>query len=46
MTTKAEKCTRFDAADHLDNIEVAAAYLQIALEESANDPTAVPWPSA
>ena len=44
--TKADKYTRFDAADHLDNIVVAAAYLQIALEESATDPTAVPWPSA
>ena len=42
MTTKADKYTRFDAADHLVGIDDAAAYLQIALEESADDPTAVP----
>ena len=42
MATKPEKYTRFDAADYLDGIDDAAAYLQIALEESANDPTAVP----
>lgn len=42
MATKAEKYTRFDAADYLDGIEDAAAYLQIALEESTDDPTAVP----
>ena len=42
MTTKADKYTRFDAADYLDGIDDAAAYLQIALEESADDPTAVP----
>lgn len=37
-----EKYRRFDAADYLDDIGDAAAYLQIALEESAGDPTAVP----
>ena len=42
MTTKADKYTRFDPADYLDGIDDAAAYLQIALEESADDPTAVP----
>lgn len=42
MTTKADKCSRFDAADYLDGIEDAAAYLQIALDGSADDPTAVP----
>lgn len=42
MTAKADKYTRFDAADYLDGIDDAAAYLQIALEESADDPTAVP----
>lgn len=42
MTTQADKYTRFDAADYLDGIDDAAAYLQIALEESAADPTAAP----
>ena len=42
MTTKADRYTRFDAADYLDGIDDAAAYLQIALEESEDDPTAVP----
>lgn len=46
MTTKADKDSRFDAADYLDGIDDAAAYLQIALNESADDPTAVPAPSA
>lgn len=38
----AEKITRFDAANYLDDLDDASAYLQIALEESAEDPTAVP----
>lgn len=38
----AEKYARFDPADYLDNIDDVAAYLQIALEESTEDPTAVP----
>lgn len=42
MTTKADKYSSFDAADYLDGIDDVAAYLQIALEESAGDPTAVP----
>lgn len=33
---------RFDAADYLDDLDDVAAYLEIALEESADDPTAVP----
>lgn len=33
---------RFDPADYLDDIDDVAGYLQIALEESAEDPTAVP----
>ena len=41
MTTT-EQYRRFDAADYLDDIEDVAAYLQIALEESAADPSAVP----
>lgn len=42
MTTKSDNYARFDAADYLDGIDDAAAYLQIALEESTDDPTAVP----
>ncbi|MER6939972.1 addiction module antidote protein [Nocardioides sp. NPDC127514] len=38
----ADKYKRFDAADYLDDFEDVAAYLEIALEESADDPTAVP----
>ncbi|WP_131104910.1 addiction module antidote protein [Ornithinimicrobium sufpigmenti] len=40
MTT--EQYTRFDPADYLGDIEDVAAYLQIALEDSGEDPTAVP----
>lgn len=32
----------FDPADYLEGIDDVAAYLEIALEESAEDPTAVP----
>ena len=42
MTTKSEKYKRFDAADYLEDLEDVVAYLEIALEESADDPTAVP----
>ena len=42
METKADKYSRFDAGDYLDGTEDAAAYLQIALEESADDRTVVP----
>lgn len=42
MALKSEKYLRFDPADYLDGIEDVAAYLQIALDESADDPTAVP----
>lgn len=42
MTIKSEKYKRFDAADYLEDLEDVAAYLEIALEESAEDPTAVP----
>ncbi|MGL5825175.1 MAG: addiction module antidote protein [Nocardioides sp.] len=40
--TKSEKYRPFDPADYLDGIEDVAAYLEIALEASAEDPTAVP----
>ena len=39
MTRKTEKFKRFDVADYLDDV---AAYLEIALEASTEDPTAVP----
>lgn len=42
MTRKGEKFERFDAADYLDGLGEVAAYLEIALEASAGDPTAVP----
>jgi probable addiction module antidote protein len=42
MKKKTEAYTRFDPADYLDGIDDVATYLEIALEESANDPTAVP----
>lgn len=36
------KYKRFDAADHLHDLDDVAGYLEIALEASAEDPTAVP----
>lgn len=42
MTTKSEKYKRFDAADYLDDLNDVAGYLEIALGESAEDPTSVP----
>lgn len=39
MTTKYK---RFDVADYLGDLEDAARYLELALEDSAEDPTAVP----
>ena len=40
--TEETKFRRFDAADYLDDLDDVAAYLEIALYESADDPTAVP----
>lgn len=42
MTTESKKYKRFDVADYLDDIDDVAGYLEIALEASAEDPTAVP----
>ena len=36
------KYTRFDAADYMEDLGDVATYLEIALQESADDPTAVP----
>jgi len=40
--TMSEKYKRFDAADYLKNLDDVATYLEIALEDSAEDPTTVP----
>ena len=40
--TEETKFRRFDAADYLDDLDDVTAYLEIALQESADDPTAVP----
>lgn len=37
-----EKYKRFDAADYLTNLDDVALFLEVALEDSAEDPTAVP----
>ncbi|HBX82354.1 MAG TPA: putative addiction module antidote protein [Propionibacteriaceae bacterium] len=42
MTTDADNYTVFDASRYIESIDDASAYLQIALEESEADPTAVP----
>lgn len=42
MTMKSDKYSRFDPADYLEGIDDVAAYLEIALEESGDDPTALP----
>jgi probable addiction module antidote protein len=41
MTTN-EKYKRFDAADYLKSLDDVAVFLEVALEDSAEDPTAVP----
>lgn len=40
--TKSDKYTPFDVADYLDDLDDVAGYLKLALEESAEDPSAVP----
>ncbi|GAC1386339.1 MAG: putative addiction module antidote protein [Marmoricola sp.] len=37
-----EKFTRFDAANYLNDLDDVAGYLEIALEGSIEDPTAIP----
>ena len=39
---KTSKYTPFDAANYLEDLDDVATYLEIALQESAEDPTAVP----
>lgn len=40
--TMSEKYKRFDAADYLKNLDDVAVFLEVALEDSAEDPSAVP----
>lgn len=40
--TMSEKYKRFDAADYLKNLDDVAVFLKVALEDSAEDPSAVP----
>lgn len=42
MASKSEKYKRFDVADYLEDLDDVAGYLELALEESAEDPAAVP----
>jgi len=37
-----EKYQRFDAADYLKDLDDVAVFLEVALEDSAEDPSAVP----
>ena len=37
-----EKYKRFDAADYLNDLDDVAVFLEVALEDSVEDPTAVP----
>lgn len=37
-----EKYQRFDAADYLETLDDVALFLEVALEDSADDPSAVP----
>ncbi len=40
--TMSEKYKRFDAADYLENLDDVALFLEVALEDSAEDPSALP----
>ncbi len=42
MASGSKRYKSFDAADYLDDLEDVTAYLEIAFEASATDPTAVP----
>ena len=42
MTTASEKYKRFDAADYLENLDDVAVFLEVAVEDSAEDPSALP----
>ncbi|WP_068401622.1 addiction module antidote protein [Kribbia dieselivorans] len=40
--TMSEKYKRFDAADYLENLDDVATFLEVALEDSTEDPSALP----
>ena len=40
--TMSEKYKRFDAADYLETLDDVAVFLEVALEDSAEDPSALP----
>ena len=40
--TMSEKYQRFDAADYLENLDDVAVFLEVAVEDSAEDPSALP----
>ena len=40
--TLSEKYQRFDAADYLKDLDDVAVFLEVALEDSVEDPSAVP----
>ncbi len=40
--TMSEKYKRFDAADYLKDLDDVALFLEVALEDSAEEPSAVP----
>jgi len=41
--TMSEKYKQFDAADYLENLDDVAVFLEVALEDSAEDPSALPY---
>ena len=42
MSSNSDKYKRFDIADYLVDLDDIAGYLELAIEESAEDPSAVP----
>ena len=42
MSNRSEKYKPFDVADYLVDLDDIAGYLELAIEESAEDPSAVP----
>lgn len=40
--TASQSYKRFDAADYLETLDDVAAFLEVALEDSVDDPSAVP----
>lgn len=42
MSSKSDKYKPFDVADYLVDLDDIAGYLELAIEESTDDPSAVP----